>query len=170
LKLKIITGISKKYFYRVYNTKEVEPMINKIEAYHSQIAFGAKVNLDARCRKYYDECDTFKKFVDIMRNEMEASEVDLKSDFISHWSGTRRIYALCESYKGGFNEFAIGEIDTRPVKFVANVNGETVLKGPDISFHPEDGYIAEAIKNNDDKKLAQELDVHLYWSKGPEFE
>lgn len=141
-------------------------MINRIEAYHSQIAFGTKVNLDARCRKYYKECKVFKKIVDTMQNRMQAPEVDLKSDFIGHWSGTRKIYALSESSKGGFNEIVIGEIDTHPVKFISEVNGETVLKGPDIAFYPDGRYMVEAIKNNDENKLAQELDVRLYWSKG----
>ena len=157
---------SKKYFHEVYIIKECKSMINRIETNNSQTAFGAKVNLDARCRKYYKECNTFKKVVDTMRNEMKAAEVDLKSDFGAHWSGTRTIYALSESYKGGFNEIVLGEIDTRPIKTVSGVVGELGTKGPNMSFYPKEWYISEAIRNNDEKRLAQELDARLYWAKG----
>ncbi len=137
-------------------------MINKVTPYSSQPAFCAKVNMDLRCRKYYNECDIFKEVVDIIKNKVQSAEVDIKSDMTSHWSGKRKIYALAESNKGGFNEWELGEIDTKPMG-VVSVDSKIPAKSPSIAFYLSDRF---DLYKNDNNGLGDKLNLLLYWNEG----
>ena len=75
------------------------------------IAFGAKVFMDLRCRKYYENCPSFRETVDTIEKEVEAEEVDILAAHNSNWHDTREIYALSEHIDGNMISRNIGLID-----------------------------------------------------------
>ena len=118
--------------------------------------------MDLRCRKYYNECDRFKEVVDIIKNKVQSAEVDIKSDMTSHWSGKRKIYALAESNKGGFNEWELGEIDTNPIRTASVVDWE-IIKSPSMAFYLSNHF---NLYKADNDGLGNKLNLLLYWSEG----
>ena len=137
-------------------------MISRIQPYNVQPAFGAKVNMDLRCRKYYNECDEFKRVMDLIRDKVQSPEVDIKSAVTSHWTGTRKIYALSENIKGGFTEWLLGEICTIPMKTVSIVDNKRVLKESSTTFR-----LSSTVESYDksDKEQGERLNLLLYFTE-----
>ena len=119
--------------------------------YNNTLNFNARVNMDLRCKKYYNQCPQFRDTVDIIKNDVEADEVSLSADRNRHWSGTRGIYALSEHSDGELKDYRIGTIDEG-----------TYDHSGKISFY--DRYQKEGSKSVFEN-AGEYYNIHLYYSK-----
>lgn len=82
----------------------------------NQPTFSAKVNLDAISKKYYCECDDFKRAVDVLndRCKLNTVKINTEEDFFSGKSG--KVYLMFD--KGEQHDstvkFQIGNIQLNP--------------------------------------------------------